>query len=75
MARDKRPPFTRDEIRDVLGRIFEELDEWDSVIGNPPPNSDLADIKQAIVHATSILSRLSFNLYIRGMEAAEPGEV
>jgi hypothetical protein len=58
-----------------LGRVFDDLDEWETIIGDdPPPNSDLADAMKAIELAKALIARLIFNLNIRGMEAAEPGE-
>jgi hypothetical protein len=67
-----RVKWTRDEIRVWVDDVATHLEEWDAVVGDPPEGSDLADLKRAMADTANRLSRFSFSLVMRGMEAADP---
>lgn len=72
-------PFTRDELRRALGEVVDVLSEWESMIecevddqGYPVGDSDAANMRRVLSDATSRISRIMFNLQIRGMRAEPP---
>ena len=74
-----REPFTRDELRYALGELCDVLEEWEVIIeceeddeGFPVGDSDAANMKRLLSDATGRLSRIMFNLVIRGMRAEPP---
>jgi hypothetical protein len=64
--------WTRDEMREWIDIVATNLEEWNAIVGDPlEDGSDLDDLKKVIVETSARLSRFSFSLLTRGMEAAE----
>ena len=66
------PPLTRNHMREVISDLGDKLMHWSEIIENLPTNNALKELGPTLDHASSILSRLSFAMVTRGIEAAEP---
>jgi hypothetical protein len=77
----KEPTFTVDEIRQWISRTADEIEQVAAALGTDLQRdgegfitdaSDLGIAVRELEHATSAMTRLSFALHRRGVEAAPP---
>jgi hypothetical protein len=79
-----KPPITRNELRGWINHYCDAIEEVIAVLGTDlqrddngfiVATSDLGIAVRELDHVTGALSRVSFQLVIRGIEAAPPQDI
>lgn len=75
MKSPSKTPWKRDDLRLTINGIADIAEEWAAIMGEPAKGSEQWEFQEVLNEINSRLSRLSFSLHRRGMEAAEPGDL
>jgi hypothetical protein len=74
----RKPLLTREELRAAICNATDKIGYCTAVAEDDETivkGSAAWMLKEALEDTSSFLARLSWNIYVRGLEAAEPGEL